>query len=96
MVSCRFTVKYGFTPEEDASGSSSPPASMRGRARDGFDGTLRLNLALTPHHISRQLATNVLIHLLAPLYFFEGCPSTIKTDRSEERGGGEEKNVPLD
>lgn len=61
-----------------------------------FYGTLRpLNLALTPHHIfstiSRQLATNVLIHLLVPLCFFEGCPSTIKIDRSEERGGRSEK-----
>ncbi len=71
-------------------------------ACDGFDGTLRLlNLTLTPHHIfstiSRQLATNVLIHLPIPLCFFEGCLSTIKTDRREERGGGEEKkNVLLD
>lgn len=70
-------------------------------ACDGFDRALRLlNLTLTPHHtfstISRQLATNVLIHLLVPLCFFELCLSTIKIDRSEERGGGEKKNVPLD
>ena len=29
-------------------------------------------------------------------FFFEGCLSTIKIDRSEERGGGEKKNMLLD
>lgn len=82
---------------DNPSVTRSPPASplwAETCACQDFDGTLMLsNLALIPRHvfstISRQLATNALIHLIFPLCSFEGCPLTIKTDRSEERGGGE-------
>lgn len=49
-----------------------------------------LSISHPPHHlslsISRLLVTNVPIHLLVPLHFFEWCPSTIKIDRKEQRG----------
>ena len=81
----------------------SPSYAPETCACDGFAGTLRLlNLALMlPDRIfstvSRQLAANVLIHLIFPIILFAcfffcldlRCPSTIKMERSEERGGGE-------